>query len=68
MLLRIVDLRERFGTSDEATASSGEGWEVVGIWCDGPAVEGGLESLGIFCFDVVWPIWIQVSIDTDSAW
>lgn len=32
MLLRIVDLRERFGTSDEATASSGEGWDVVEIW------------------------------------
>lgn len=67
MLLRIVDLRERFGTSDEASAPSGEGGEVVEIWRDGPALEGELESPEIFCFDVVWPIWIQVSTDTDSG-
>lgn len=62
MLLRIVDLRERFGRSDDTVASSsGDGVEVVGNWVDGPALEGELVALDIFCFDVVCPIAIQVS-------
>lgn len=68
MLLRIVDLRERFGRSDDATvSSSGGGVEATGNRLDGPALGGELGVLEIFCFDVVWPISIQVSIDTDSA-
>jgi hypothetical protein len=67
MLLRIVDLRERFGRSDDATAaSSRDGVEAVGSWVDGPGLEGELETSGVFCFDVVCPISIQVSVDTDS--
>lgn len=69
MLLRIVDLRERFGRSDEATVpSSADMVEEVGNWLDGPAVEGELEALDIFCFDGVWPISIQGSIEADSVW
>jgi hypothetical protein len=31
-------------------------------------VECELEALEIFCFDVVWPISIRVSIEADSVW
>ena len=69
MLLRIVDLRERFGRSDDATAaSSRDGVEAVGRWVDGPALEGELEASEAFCFDVVCPISIRVSVDTDSIY
>ena len=69
MLLRIVDLRERFGRSDDATAaSSRDGVEAVGRWVDGPALEGELEASEVFCFDVVCPISIRVSVDTDSIY
>lgn len=69
MLLRIVDLRERFERSDDTTApSSGDGVEAVGSWVDGPAMEGELEALEFFCFDAVCPISIPVSVDTDSIW
>ena len=65
-LLRIVDLRERFGRSDDAMAvSSRDGVEGVGKWVDGPALEGELGGSEVFCFDVVCPISIQVSVDTD---
>ena len=61
MLLRNVDLRERFGRSDDATASSSrDGAGAVGNWVDGAALEGELEALEVFCFDVVCPISIQV--------
>jgi len=67
MLLRIVDLRECFGRSDDATAaSSRDGVEAVGNWVDGPALEGKLGASEVFCFDVVCPISMQVSIDTGS--
>lgn len=67
MLLRNVDLRERFGRSDDATeASSRDGVEAVERWVDGPALEGELEVSGALCFDVVCPIPIQVSVDTNS--
>ena len=67
MPLRNVDLRERFGRSDDATAaSSRDGVEVVEKRVDGPALEGELEASKAFCFDVVCPIPIQVSADTDS--
>jgi hypothetical protein len=57
MLLRIVDLRERVGRSDDATASPPrDGVEAVGNRADGPALEGVLEALEVFCFDVVCPI------------
>ena len=57
MLLRIVDLRERFGRSDDATSPpSRDGVEAVGNWVDGPALESELEALKVFCFDVVCPI------------
>lgn len=57
MLLRIVDLRERVGRSDDATASPPrDGVEAVGNRADGPALEGELEVLEVFCFDVVCPI------------
>ena len=66
MLRRIVDLRERFGRSDDATASSRDGVETTGNWVDGPALEGELGTLEVFCFDVVCPISIQGSVGTDS--
>ena len=67
MLLRIADLRERFERSDGATAaSSGDGVEVVGKWADEPALEGELGALEVFCFDVLCPISIRVSVDADS--
>ena len=67
MLLRIVDLRERFERSADATAvSSRDGVEAVGKWVDGPALEGEFEASEVFCFDVVCPISIRVSVDTDS--
>ena len=67
MLLWIVDLRERFGRSDGATAaSSRDGAESFEAWVDEPALEGELEALEVFCFDAVCPISIQVSVDTDS--
>jgi len=67
MLLRIVDLRECFGRSDDTTAaSSRDGVEAVGNWVDGPALEGVLGASEALCFDVVCPISMQVSIDTDS--
>lgn len=67
ILLRTVDLRERFGRSDDATAaSSRDVVEAVEKRVDGPAVEGELEASEAFCFDVVCPIPIQVSVDTDS--
>ena len=67
MLLRIVDLRERFGRSDGVTAaSSRDGAEAVGNWVDRVEPEGGLETLEAFCLDAVCPISIQVSVDTDS--
>jgi len=66
MLRRIVDLRERFGRSDDATtASSRDGVEAFGKWADGPALEGELEVLEVFCFDVVCPILIRVFAGTD---
>lgn len=65
MLLRIVDLRERFGTSEEGSASSSVGGVgPVEVWLAEPAPEGELGALEIFCFDTVWPIWNQVPIDT----
>jgi hypothetical protein len=67
-LLRSVDLRERFGRSDEATVpSSGDMVEEVGNWLDGSAVEDELEVLDIFCFDGVWPISTRVSIEAGSV-
>ena len=65
MLLRIVDLRERFEGSDDATAASSiDGVGAIGKWVDGPALEE--EASEVFCFDVVCPISIQVSVGTDS--
>lgn len=67
MLRRIEDLRERFGRSDDATAgSSRDGVEAAGGWVDGPALEGGLEALGVFPLDVVCPIPVRVRVDTGS--
>lgn len=63
MLLRIVDLRERFGCSDDATTSPPrDGVEVVGNWVDGLASEGKFEALKGFCLDAVCPISIRVSV------
>ena len=63
MLRRIVDLRERFGRSDDATMPPRrEGAEAVGNWVDGPALEGEMETPEVFCFDVVCPISIRVSV------
>ena len=67
MLRRIVDLRERFGRSDDATtASSRDGVEAIGNWADGPELEGELGTVEVFCFDVVCPISNRVSVGTDS--
>ena len=67
MLRRMVDLRECFGRSDDATTgSSRDGVEAVESWVDGPAPEEEFGTLGVFCLDVVCPISIQVSVDTDS--
>ena len=67
MLRRMVDLRERFGRSDDATtASSRDGVEAAENWVDGPALEEELGALEVFCLDAVCPISIQVSVDTDS--
>jgi len=69
MLRRRVDLRERFGRSDDATtASSRDGVEVIGNWADGPELEGELGAVEVFCFDVVCPISNRVSVGTDSIW
>ena len=67
MLLRSVDLRERFGRSDDATtASSRDGVEAVESWVDGPSLEGELGAFEDPCLDVLCPISIQVLVDTDS--
>ena len=63
MLLRIVDLRERFGRSDDATASpSRDRAGAVGNCVDEPALEGELGAPEVFCFDVVCPMSIQISV------
>jgi len=68
MLRRSVDLRERFGRSDDATpASSRDGVEVIGNWADGPELDGELGVVEVFCFDVVCPISNRVSVGTDST-
>jgi len=65
MLRRSVDLRERFGRSDDATtASSRDEVEVIGNWAGGPELEGELGVVGVFCFDVVCPISNRVSDGT----
>ena len=66
MLRRIVDLRERFGRSDDATTASSRGVDVIGNWADGPELEGELGAVEVFCFDVVCPISNRVSVGTDS--
>lgn len=67
MLRRMVDLRERFGRSDDATtASSRDGVEAVESWVDGPSLEGELGAFEDPCLDVLCPISIQVLVDTDS--
>jgi hypothetical protein len=67
MLRRMVDLLERFGRSNDATAaSSRDGVEAVENWVDGPTLEEEVLTLEVFCLDVVCPISIQVSVDTDS--